>query len=363
MKDGAPWGWTVNVGGGDFFRCFDPAGRRVAPAAVRTTHHRLGPCLTEVAWAGRTGDGLTHTVTASLARSDDLVRGTYRLRLDVTKATEFSRFVLFQTGADTYAYSQERKLAFGNETGVLREWDAQPGGNTYRGEPRECTGRIPWVSLHEAAPSKPEETGAWANRGVIIRAWKARLGGKEAQPWIAERGLTLHRRDTATLDLVPPPGVTRLEPGDFVEATIEFVVVPQAAKDYYGPNAALRAALAKDGNTWRMIHREAVCNDRQVAMQTGRLVRTYPAIAVDVAEDHAEFTLTGGLGYVPVTFNGLTSPTGHGLRIDDQPLNQSVHGNDYWQTDYDPATKTWSRTYNVPVGDVKPRKLRLVRQP
>ena len=28
-------------------------------------------------------------------------------------------------------------------------------------------------------------------------------------------------------------------------------------------------------------------------------------------------------------------------------VNQSVHGNDYWQTDYDPATGTWEITYTL----------------
>jgi hypothetical protein len=30
------------------------------------------------------------------------------------------------------------------------------------------------------------------------------------------------------------------------------------------------------------------------------------------------------------------------------PLNQAIHGSDFWQTDYDPVTRTWSRTYNLP---------------
>ena len=128
----------------------------------------------------------------------------------------------------------------------------------------------------------------WANRGIVIRSWKARLGGKDAAPWIAERGLTLHRTDSSTLDLVPPPGVTRLEPGDFVEATIEHIVMPQFARDYYGPNAALRAALEKDENTWRMIHREAIGNDRRVEMKTGALIQTHPAITIAAVNDEAE---------------------------------------------------------------------------
>ena len=362
MKTDVRWGWTVNVGGGDFFRLIDPAGKRIAHTDVRTTHHRVGPCLTEVTYAARSGEGLAHPATVSLARSDDLVRGTYRLRLDVLKRTDFARFVIFQIGADTYSYTAERKIAFGDETGLRTERDAQWGGNRSRGEPLEATGRIPWVSLHEAVPPKADETGAWANRGLVIRAWKARLGGREASPWIAERGLTLHRRDTSTLDLVPPPDVTRLEPGDFVEATIEHIVMPQFARDYYGPNTALRAALTANENTWRMIHREAVGNDRRVGIKTGRLLRTHPAIAVEAVEGEAAFALTGGLGFVPVTFSGLSSPRGHRLFVDERPVEQSVHGADFWQTDFDPATRTWSRTYNLPITDTQAHIVRFARE-
>ena len=52
---------------------------------------------------------------------------------------------------------------------------------------------------------------------------------------------------------------------------------------------------------------------------------------------------------VPVTITGLRSPSGYTLSVDGRPVNQSVHGNDYWQTDFDSSTRSWSRTYNVPL--------------
>lgn len=361
MGEGKPWGWTSNVGGGDFFRFFDPTGERVFPRAVRTTYHKQGPCLTEVTYAGHLGKEMTQSATVSLARTDDLVRGVHHLRLDVTAAIDFSRFVLFQIGADTYNSTTERKMAVGNETGVIKEWNTQWGGDTYRTAPMECAGRMPWVSMHEGVARDNPEGGAIANRGIVIRAWKSRLGGKDAAPWVAEHGLTRHAKDSSTLDLVPPPGITRLEPGDFIEATIEHVIMPQFAKDYYGPNEALRTALAKDENTWRMIHREAAGNERRVEMKTGALERTFPAITISTADDTAEFTLAGGLGYVPVTFEGLSRPDGFTLLIDGQPLNQAVHGKDFWQTDYDAISGTWTRTYNVPTDDAKMQRIRLAR--
>jgi hypothetical protein len=280
------------------------------------------------------------------------VRGVYRLRLDVNEPLDFSRFVIFQIGADTYSYTGERKMAVGNESGLLREWDTQWGGDTYRTEPMECVGRVPWLSLHDAVSRAAKaEAGAWANRGVVIRSWDARLGGRKAAPWVAERGAGARGADTSTADFVPPPGVTRLEPGDFVEATFEHVIMPQFAADYYGPNESLRAALGQWENTWRMIHREAAGDDRRVEVTTGVLESRYPAVRIQTADDHGELTLAGGLGYVPVTFAGLSSHSGYALLLDGQRVDQSVHGNDFWQTDYDPARQRWEMTYTLPLGD------------
>jgi hypothetical protein len=74
--------------------------------------------------------------------------------------------------------------------------------------------------------------------------------------------------------------------------------------------------------------------------------------------------VTGGLGYAPVTFTGLKGHAGYELwqSVDGQraKVDQSVHGRDFWQTDYDPATRTYRQTYNVPLdspGD-QPRTVR-----
>lgn len=364
MSHDQKWSWTHNVGGGDFFRLFDAGGSRVYPAGMRTVYHRQGPCLTEVSYAGTTGPGMVHSATVSLARGDDLVRGIYRLRLDVRQPVPFSRLALFQIGADSYSYTGERKMAVGNETGLVREWNTTWGGDTYRTAPMECRGRVPWISLHEAMPRRTRgEAGAWANRGVVIRHWNARLGGRPTGPWAAEYGVNARGSETSTIDLVPPPGVGRLEAGDFVEAIVEHVIMPQFATDYYGPNQALRAALEGGENTWRMIEREAVGNDRRVQATVGTIEAHWPAVRIRPAGGQAEFTLAGGLGYVPLTFVALTSPRGWKLEIDGQPFEPAVHGHDYWQTDYDAGSRTWQVTFNLPANDQPTRRVRFLAQP
>ncbi len=348
------WNWTNNVGGADFFRYIDPTGRRQFPARMKTTYHRQGPNLTEVTYAGQSGDGkLEHRATVSIFRTDDINRGVYRVRMDVKQPLPFKRFVLFQVGADTYNYTGERKMAIGNETGLVREWATHWGGGAYKTPPMPCLGRVPWISLHEAVSRDKSKAGAWANRGIVIRRWDARLGGAKAAPWAAEFGLRIGD-DTSLIDVVPPPDVKQLLPGDYLDATFEHVIMPQYARDYYGPNANLRAALQKDENTWRMIAREALGNDLAVEVIQGKLQEVWPTRIHVGAGSLAAFRVRGGLGYVPVTIAGVTGHPRPILELQ-QPdgtwraVDQSVHGNDYWQADYVPASAAWEITYTLPM--------------
>ena len=262
---------------------------------------------------------------------------------------DFSRFVIFQVGADTYNFTREGRFIFGNEAGMILEKMTEPGGDLYRMKPTLIPGKMPWISLEEGKPANPKKaSGAWANRGIIIRAWKARLGGKDAAPHFSERGVTRGKAFSSTIDIVPPKGVSRFESGDFVEAVIEYLVVPQKAPDYYGPNVALRGALEEDGGSWKMIQREAQGNRRNVRAMKGELVRTFPDVRIRCEDNIARVKLSGGLGYVPVTFANLTRYDGFVLKVGGKVVDQSVHGKDFWQTDYDANSKTWSRTYNFP---------------
>lgn len=357
------WAWTCNVGGADFLVYYDTAGRKQWSSRMRTRHHRVCPVLTEVTYAGRTHDGkIDLEFTVSLSRTDDITRGLYRFRYGVRKPVPFSRLVLFQCGGDDYSYTGERKFAWGNEDGLVREWETQWGGDRYRTEPVQMTGRIRWVSMHEAV-SRAKSSEAWANRGIVIRQWSALLDGRPARPWLAERGARVRGRDTSLVDIVPPPSVKRLRRGDYVEASVEHVVVPQYADDYYGPNRSLRSALERDQNTWRMVYREALGNDLAVDVTVGRLVRRRPTL-IHASEDRAEFSITGGFGYVPITIGQLGHYRVPRLERHEggkwQTVDQSAYGNDFWQTDYNATTGTWEITYSVPLDTTEdePRRRR-----
>ena len=243
-------------------------------------------------------------------------------------------------------------MARGNDSGLVEKWRPNCGGAVYDRTGMACEGAVPWLSLHQAI-SRDTKGGAWANRGLVIRCWKARLGGRDVPMPFASVFRTQTRSNFAgaNVELSPPPGLKELKPGDFVEAEVELVVVPMAADDYYGPNDNLRAALSKGGNTWRPIYREAIGNNLKLQPIRGRILHDYP-IVVEVDEDQiAEFDVTGGIGYVPFTFVGLDNYRGYELLRDTDGrmarIDQSVHGNDYWQTDYDPVTRKWAITFNI----------------
>ena len=68
--------------------------------------------------------------------------------------------------------------------------------------------------------------------------------------------------------------------------------------------------------------------------------------------------ITGGVAQVPIRFEGLKTPLGFKLHeeVDGKPVEftQAVHGNDYWQADFDPVSKTYRLSFNLPT-DGKPK--------
>ena len=129
--------------------------------------------------------------------------------------------------------------------------------------------------------------------------------------------------------------------------------MPPADKSrYYGESDYLLALDGTEYQSPKMMVELATENTLDVEMWTGTLIQTYPiVIEATVDRTAVEFTLTGGLGYTPVTVQGLVRPDGWRLEreIDGtwESLGQAVHGNDYWQANFDEASGSYDLTYNV----------------
>ena len=381
--DKSKWNWTNNVGGGDFLVYFDKDNRKQFFSRMRAAYISCGPNLTQVTYAGVTADGhIAARITVSTPRCDDINRAYHRFRYEVLKPTPFSRLAFYQLGADNYNDHQFNKIAYGNTEGVLEEWQPVVGGLKYSRQHIRCEGTSPWFSLHEGI-NQDEKGGAWANRGLVIRSWRARLNGRDAPiPHAAIFG-TNNGPPSANVEISLPPDTKTLQPGDFVECLVELLVMPMDADDYYGPNTNLRSDLVVNANTWKPIFRQAVGNNLRLQVRRGQLRQPYPVrLAVD-ADETAEIEITGGMGYVPITFAGLRNYKGYELwqeiaskrpRVDQSALGYEVldlpprrmqHQNDFGQTDFDAVTGEYRLTYNISLDspDDKPRIVRLTFKP
>ncbi len=351
------WGWADNSGGGDFLMWLDATGRYQPMRATRTDYRAYGPCLTDVSYTEETAGGeLAARMDVSLPRSDDYLRTFFHLRYAVRDRMSWQRLAFFQLGSDFYNEAPSRRVAVGDENGLREEWEPKRANGMFDRSGLALSGPQPWVSVHGLDRGALSPGRAAASRGLIVRAWRAVLGGQPApQPHVSffstEWGKGNHR---TVVELAPPPAVTELLPGDFVEADLELVVFPADAAAYYGPDQTFRAALARDADTWRLVHREAAGNSLRTQARHGRMVTPYPMVIEVDAGQRGTIEVHGGLGYVPVTFTGLAQPRGYRLFLDGRRVNQSVHGNDFWQTDYDPAKQDWRMTFNVQLGADSP---------
>jgi hypothetical protein len=357
------WGWTGNVGGGSWLR-YEVDGQPIGITQVRDHYEAQTPNLATVTYAGLTADhAIASRVTASILRSDDYVRVILRLHFEALRDTVFSRLAWFQLGADAYNYAVVNAVAHGDADGLAEAWPlTDQQGLVRQGQPR--SGRLPWFSLHDTQVNrhrhepKPGEMPKpclhdQATRGLLVRSWTGLIDGKPVStPDFAIRGHTGFS-STALVELTPPSGTARLRSGDYLDAVLEWIVLPSGRMTYYGPNRAFAAAHAADGDGWKLVHREAAGTALRVEASAAEVVGTYPIHLRANGVDPITCTVHGGLGWVPLTIDrlpGFDNPVleQHGTG-GWQPVTQAVHGQDWWQTRFDAATRTWEITYNLPM--------------
>lgn len=340
--------WGVNAGGGSVLRYTDAKGVTRRHSRMRVRYERHGPVLTNAIFAGRTDDGLMDfSFSTGLFRSEDCTRGLHRIRISAARDVPFKRLVFYQQAGDSYHYNQGDTFCWGNAktAAPIRQWTASGTPGEVVGNPIELTGESPWVSVTNAPTEKGYRA---ANHGFIIRSWSARIGGRDGvPPFLQERRIS---PAVSILELVPPPGVTALQAGDFMDATIVRVYIPRSADTYAGPDGNFRQALVRYDNSPLMFLREAIANRPHVRATLGEIVRDLP-LEIRTKDNRAGFVIRGGVGVFPVTFSGLDNyrhplleeKTADGWKA----VDQSVHGNDFWQCDFRPESGRWDLTFSL----------------
>ncbi len=356
-KHGRKWTWTDAGWGGDWLGVRDKDGRKLAFNKVRTAYHAHGPCLTEASFAGYYGAGreVSFQADVSTTRSDDYARTflTLKYLFNTDIAAEDTWF--FKVGRSPRAVSNE--VAFGNVSGLKRmitvPQDIQPKENVI--SQVRLPGRAPWWIGLPTNYLVDRSGKADGSRSLVIRSFKATLGGKAYNnPSFSAPIFRNIEAEGSSTDLLlsPPKGISSYKKGDVVEFELEFLTMPREADDYYGPNETFKSFLAQHPSSWEPIWREAKGNHLKITSQGGKVTSTYP-IVIETTEDTVDLQIRGGAGFAPLKFTQLKSSTGYQLYQKKgeklELFDQSMHGNDFWQTNYDPSSNTYERVYNIPL--------------
>ena len=353
-KAGNTWGWTDAGWGGDWLGVFGAEKRKLAFAAMKTAYLAHGPCLTDVMYKGAYGSGRDVLLGARIQfpRSDDYGRTFQKLEY---------RFERELDAAGTYFLRRHSRafdtlVAYGNANGLIAE--KRVSGDLGKGDllvpPTELEGPGPWWVAFPGRTRRGAKDWGFGYVSLVIRGYEASFGGRAVRnPFLMVR-VEERQADEAKLEtwLVPPPRVKAYRPGDRVELDTEWLHLHRDADDYGGPNAAYRRHLEENPQSWKTTYREVKGNDLDITVTGGKLLQRLP-IVIRAEQPEARVTIRGGVGHVPIRFEGLFSADGYALyQVQEDrtvPLDQSVHGNDFWQSDHDPGTGTFRMTFNLPL--------------
>jgi len=356
-KDGGKWNWTDAGWGGDWLCVNDAKHRKHYFSEMKTAYQAHGPCLSEVDYDGHYGSQREVAVQAKVQtlRTDDYARTfqTFKYSFDQTVSVE--KGWLFKMGR-TGGYVTP-KVAYGNRDGLIQEHDVPNGlkvGDEFLPK-TTLTGEGPWWVAFPGAYHNNNKDWGTGYRALVIRSYKAVIGGKAYNnPTVSFPAYHPAGAELSNLDclLTAPAGVSAFNAGDSLELEVEWITLPRVADDYYGPNETFRSHVTDNPSSWKTTYREAIGNDLKVVVEGGTVLHNYPII-IQAEQSDVRVSIDGGVGYVPIRFEGLKRATGTMLYqiVDgvETALDQSVHGNDFWQTDYDAKTQSYQLTFNLPL--------------
>lgn len=301
VRKGQTYDWASNVGGGDVMALHGEEGQFIPWLQPVTQYLMPGPNMAAVRFNEVLKGGAAHLSTqAMLPRSRDFLRTYFHIRLDVKKKLPVEQLAVFELGTVYYNSGHSKAVFWGQGSGKNGETvvplEAPVELSSFQNEEQPA-----WIVM-QSGSKDPKARNGFGTRGLIIRGWEARLGGKEnAKPWL-QAFAAGKQKDELRAALVANPEVKELLPGDFVDCYLEVVVIPPVADAYYGPDLAFQQRLATRQNEWTEVAYEAVNNRPSVSIGGKNL--TWP-LRVSADGQMQEFTLSGGAGLVPLEIIGL----------------------------------------------------------
>ena len=357
-KGGAPWCWTDAGWGGDWLGVSDTAGKKLTFTGMKAATVAHGPCLTNALYHGSYGTDRSVEVDAHIQvpRTDDYGRTFQKLKYAFKQNVSAANSYLLKRHAGAF----DGSIAYGNADGLLAEVPVTAA--TKSGDllvpPTKLTGPGPWWIAFPKRSRRGAPNWGFGSVSLVIRNYQATFGGKDfSDPYFQTR-VTKVEDGEAKIEtwVVSPPEISTFQAGDEVMLDTEWVHLHRNADDYCGTNAAYRQHLEAHPQSWQTTWREVQENSPSIRVEGGRLLEHLPVI-VQAEQPTVTVHVTGGVGFLPIRFEGLKTSTGFTLseRMNgsDKLLNQSAHGNDFWQTDYDAKKATYSVSFNLPVDGKK----------
>lgn len=360
------WGWTGNVGGANFLVYDNP---EIAQASgrpghqlgrLRTHYAYTGPNLTKVIYAGLTRDGkIEAKISTQLGRTDDLVRAYYHLSYTFLEEVSYDRLALFQVAADRYCDNGFTRYAYGNAAGVTFDAEVPDHGTTgYASESARgiaLSGEAPWVMLYASDLTSGNLPEHLANLAFVVRSYDAKIGGVHTttpQLNIVRTYQSGYSQMAFELGIPYDPSSRIVPAGSVVTATVEYLVPPADKSAYYGESDYLTAMSPQAYQSTDMILTLAEENQLEVSASVGSVTRSQPVeLQAASGATAVQFTLSGGLGYTPLTIHGLARPDGWRLEqeVDGtwERVSQEVEGNDYWQAYDDAGASSFDLIFNL----------------
>lgn len=348
-RNGVPYDWTSNVGGGDIGKVVDDQGKLITWQGTVREFGMIGPNLSHVRVTERSAqDRMRLQIDSYLPRSNSINRSYFKVKLEVLEDVAFQEFALFQLGNDYYNELESRKLGWGNIDGLMGE--ASPGAAEWGRvmDPVKLPSGHSWVSLYANDP-KPK-TGGRAVRGLIIREYRAQLGGKAYDtPWLAS-ARTMSRLNA---ELILPPEIKQLKAGDTVEFTVEMDIFPFTSEAYYGDDNSLKQRLEVTPDSWELTAYEA---QHQQVRINGK-PQVFPATWEWTTEKQQTFTVSSHSKMDTVRVTGLPNPGTWKIeeKFDGRlvPLGDRFSVEAKPQINYVPETNSWTAVLSLvfPEGD------------
>eukprot|EP00555_Chaetoceros_dichaeta_P009287 CAMPEP_0198261994 /NCGR_PEP_ID=MMETSP1447-20131203/10570_1 /TAXON_ID=420782 /ORGANISM="Chaetoceros dichaeta, Strain CCMP1751" /LENGTH=824 /DNA_ID=CAMNT_0043950055 /DNA_START=90 /DNA_END=2564 /DNA_ORIENTATION=- len=383
-EDNKKWNWSDAGGRGDWLHIQpvtddDKVERRLLPFGWKTAYNSHGPCLSEVFYDGWYSADRCVGVSANVRtlRTDDYARTFTSLNFVFNQCMLATYTSFFCMGG--IPMLKTPKVVLGNRDGLIEEYNVPDGLEigSFFVKQRELTGEGPWfIGFPEQCIIDDRKWGkGW--RALIIRKFEAIFDGVTyTNPSISLQATRKRYSIGTNLNLLLTKPVQTnstqkrnqinhqgkqlkldcFSAGDTLNLDLELITLPRNRVDYYGPNQAFGSHLEEKPNSWETVYREAEGNTLNVIIHHGGYVKhSYPVIIQAEGDTRVDFVIEGGVGVVPVRFDGLCSRKRSLFRCTDINteeeviLQQEVHGNDFWQTEYDPLTCTYSIAFNVPL--------------